>query len=81
MGNHWCATAPASRFTHAPIVSVVLPKGFASLNGAAYRRRNGEDETIAEITDPRVYRMRLSLLFGIDFTAEEVAALGLFETA
>jgi len=31
-----------------------------------------------EITDPRVYRMRLSLMFGIDLTAEDVAALGLF---
>ena len=78
MSNHWCATAPASRFTHAPIVSVVLPKGFASLNGAAYRRRNGGDETVAEITDRRVYRLRLSMLFGIDLTPEEVEALGVF---
>lgn len=78
MGNHWCATAPASRFTHMPIVSVVLPRGFASLNGAAYRRRNGGDETAAEITDRRVYRLRLSMLFGIDLTPEEIDALGVF---
>ena len=78
MGNHWCSTAPASRFTSSRIVSVVLPKGYASLNGADYRRRSGGEETRAEITDPRVYRLRLSMLFGIDLSADEVAALGVF---
>ncbi|RZM22991.1 MAG: acetyltransferase, partial [Sphingomonas sp.] len=28
------------------------------------------------ITDPRVYRLRLSMMFGITLSAEEVAALG-----
>lgn len=78
MGNHWCSTAPASRFTQAPIVSVVLPKGFAGLNGVSYRRRSGGEESVAEITDHRVYRLRLSMLFGIDLTPEDVDALGLF---
>lgn len=81
MGNHWCATAPASRFTYSRIVSVVLPKGFASLSGNVYRRRTGDEETIAEITDPRVYRLRLSMMFGIDLSMEEVAALGVFPAA
>jgi len=62
------------------IVSIVLPHGFASLTDRAYKRRNGDKESAGEIDDPRVYRMRLSLLFGIDLTAEEVAALGLFQT-
>ena len=79
MGNHWCATAPASRFTVNRIVSIVLPNGFASLNGLSYHRRNGADDTKAEITDPRVYKLRLSMLFGIDLSAEDVAALGVFE--
>ena len=38
----------------------------------------GTSETEGEITDPRVYRMRLSLMFGIDLSEDEVAALGLF---
>ena len=78
MSNHWTSTAPASRFTHTPIASIVLPNGFASLVGRNYRRRSGTDTTAGEITDPRVYRIRMSLLFGIDLSVEDVAALGLF---
>ncbi|MEG8033041.1 arylamine N-acetyltransferase [Sphingomonas aurantiaca] len=78
LSNHWTSTAPASRFTHTPIASIVLPNGFASLIGRNYRRRSGTDTTAGEITDPRVYRIRMSLLFGIDLSVEDVAALGLF---
>jgi N-hydroxyarylamine O-acetyltransferase len=81
MGNHWCATAPVSRFTKTCIVSIVLPNGFASLQDRDYKRRNGNDETSAAITDPRVYKLRLSMMFGIDLSADEVAALGLFGAA
>ncbi|WP_260597498.1 arylamine N-acetyltransferase family protein [Sphingomonas endolithica] len=81
MGNHWCATAPVSRFTKSNIVSIVLPNGFASLQDRDYKRRNGSDETSAEITDPRVYKLRLSMMFGIDLGAEEIAALGVFAAA
>jgi len=78
LGNHWTSTAPASRFTQTAIASIVLPNGFASLMGRHYRRRSGTDTTSSEITDPRVYRIRMSLLFGIDLSVEEVAALGIF---
>ena len=78
LGNHWTSTWPGARFTTLHIVSMVLPHGFASLTGRAYRRRNGDKMAEGEIEDPRQYRMRLSLLFGIDLTAEEVADLGLF---
>ena len=78
LSNHWTSTAPGTRFTTHAIVSIVLPNGFASLTDTAYRRRAGADETSAIITDPRVYRMRLSLMFGIDLSAQDVAALGLF---
>jgi N-hydroxyarylamine O-acetyltransferase len=78
LGNHWTSTAPGTRFTTLRIVSQVLPNGFASLTDRSYKRRNGDSEASGEITDPRVYRMRLSMMFGIDFTVEEVAALGLF---
>jgi N-hydroxyarylamine O-acetyltransferase len=78
IGNHWCATAPASRFTQSCIVSIVLPNGFASLNGLDYRRRTNGELSSATISDPRVYKMRLSMMFGIDLSAGEVAALGVF---
>jgi N-hydroxyarylamine O-acetyltransferase len=75
LANHWTSTAPDSRFRQATIVSIVLPRGFAALTDRHYRRRVGQDETAATIGDPRVYRMRLSLMFGIDLTAEEAGAL------
>lgn len=78
LSNHWTSTAPASRFTQATIASIVLPHGLAGLTDRHYHRRAGDNTTRADITDPRVYRMRMSLMFGIDLTPEEVAALGLF---
>lgn len=78
LSNSWVSTAPESRFRRSCIVSIVLPAGFASIADRAYRRRSGNDETAAEITDRRVFRMRLSMMFGIDLSADEVAALGLF---
>jgi N-hydroxyarylamine O-acetyltransferase len=78
MSNHWAMTAPASRFTQHAVASIVLPHGFAALTDRGYRRRAAGNMAEGEITDPRVYRMRLSLMFGIDLTKDEVAALGLF---
>lgn len=78
MGSHWSATEPHARFVKHRVVTLPLPTGFASLVDRRYRRRAGNDETAAEISDPRVYRLRLSLMFGIDLKKEEVAALELF---
>lgn len=78
MGNLWASVAPESRFTQITIASIVLPLGFATLVDRNYRRVSSEGETSGEITDPRVYRIRMSLMFGIDLSEEEVAALGLF---
>jgi N-hydroxyarylamine O-acetyltransferase len=78
LSNHWTATAPVGRFVQGPIASIVLPHGFATLTGRHYRRRAGEDVSIGEVTDPRVYRIRMGLLFGIELTADDVGALGLF---
>ncbi|MCP3734994.1 arylamine N-acetyltransferase [Sphingomonas sp. RP10(2022)] len=78
LSNHWTSTAPDSRFTQLTIASIVLPHGLAGLTDRRYHRRAGDATTVAEITDPRVYRMRLSLMFGIDLTADEIATLGLF---
>ena len=77
-GNAWACTSPDSRFTQKTVVSIPLPHGFATLTDRSYRRRAGAQENAGEITDPRVYRMRLSLMFGIDLTKEEIAGLGLF---
>jgi len=79
LANHWTATADASRMRRLRLASVVLPHGFASLTDRHYRRHvTGGEASTGEITDPRVYRMRLSLMFGIDLSAQDVAALGLF---
>jgi N-hydroxyarylamine O-acetyltransferase len=81
MVNYWVSHAPGSRFFQNRIVSIPLPHGFATLNGRGYRRQSRDQSTESEIADPRVYRMRLSLMFGIDLTPEDVAALGLFGDA
>lgn len=81
MGNLWASTAPTSRFTTLTIASIILPHGFATLVDRDYRRRAAGNDSAGEITDPRVYRMRMSLMFGIDLSVEQVAALGLFPDA
>ena len=78
MSSHWTATAPSTRFVDFVVVSVALPRGFASLSDRTYKRQVAGEENSAVIDDPRVYRLRLSMMFGIDLTADEVAALGLF---
>lgn len=78
MANHWTSTRPGTRFLDLVVVSIVLPAGFASLTDRAYRRSTTSEDIAATIDDPRVYRLRLSMMFGIDLSAEEVAALGLF---
>jgi len=78
MGNHWVQSWPGSRFVMLAIASLVLPRGFASLTDRGYKRASGDQVADGTIDDPRQYRMRLSLMFGIDLSAEEVGALGLF---
>lgn len=77
-GAHWAATHADSRFVRHRIVSIVLPHGFARLTDHRYRRQAAGAVSEGEIADPRVYRLRLSLMFGIDLTRDEVAGLGLF---
>ncbi len=79
LSNHWTSTAPATRFTTLRIASIVLPNGFASLIDRRYTRASASAQTASEIESAKVYRLRLSLLFGIDLGAEEVAGLGLFQ--
>lgn len=79
MGAHFAATYADSRFVRHAIASLPLPTGFASLVDRDYRRRSGDQIAEGVIDDPRVYRIRLGLLFGIQLSAEEVAAIGLFD--
>jgi N-hydroxyarylamine O-acetyltransferase len=79
LANHWTSTAPETRFTTLRVVSIALPNGFASLTDRRYSRRNVDQANEGEIESAKVYRMRLSLMFGIDLTAGEVDALGLFD--
>ncbi len=76
--NHFTATVPGGRFTSCVVASMVLPNGFASLVDRAYSRTSASGTEQSEITSEKMLRLRLSLMFGIDLTTEEVAALGLF---
>ncbi|MEO5492430.1 MAG: arylamine N-acetyltransferase [Sphingomonas sp.] len=78
MSNHWTATAPGTRFLDLVVVSIALPNGFASLTDRAYKHHVAGEDTAATIDDSRAYRERLSSMFGIDLSAGDVAALGLF---
>jgi N-hydroxyarylamine O-acetyltransferase len=78
LANHWTSTAPGTRFTTLRIASIVLPNGFASLTDRHYSRHNSGQSNSSEIESAKVYRMRLSLMFGIDLTVEEMSGLGLF---
>jgi N-hydroxyarylamine O-acetyltransferase len=78
MSNLWTSTWKGSRFTQNVIASIVLPHGTASLTNRAYVRESKGEKVESEITSVRMLQMRLSLIFGIDLTMEEVAALGLF---
>jgi N-hydroxyarylamine O-acetyltransferase len=81
LGNHFVQTSPGSPFVNRKVVNAPLPHGFAQLLGRNYRRVSADEKTEGEITDPRVYRMRLGMMFGIQLSADEVAQLGLFDAA
>lgn len=75
LSNHWVSTAPESIFVARPFVTIVLPRGFASLIGRQYRRTTVTEKTEAEL-NAKVARLRLSLMFGIDLPAEDFDRLG-----
>ncbi len=78
LGNWWTSTAPGTRFTTLRLASIVLPHGFATLTDTRYRRSAATEQAEATITDPRVYRMRLAMMFGIGLSVAEVEQLDLF---
>jgi N-hydroxyarylamine O-acetyltransferase len=78
LSNHFVSTEPGGRFTSNVIASIVLPHGFASLMNRDYSRSSAKGEEKAEIASPKALQLRLSLMFGIDLTSDEIEALGLF---
>lgn len=78
LANHYTSTMPGGVFTGNVIASAVLPNGFASLANRDYSRSSRKGEEKAEIASAKALQLRLSLVFGIDLTNEEIDALALF---
>lgn len=78
MSNHWTSSWPGSRFVQNIVANICLPRGSAALTGLNYTRTNATETVSSTITSPLMMQMRLSLVFGIDLTRDEVEALGLF---
>lgn len=78
LANHWTASAPQSRFVNTAVASIVLPHGMASLTNRNYVRRSRSGTEASEIASARMLQLRLSLVFGIDLSSEEIAGLRLF---
>ncbi|WP_206238556.1 arylamine N-acetyltransferase family protein [Novosphingobium terrae] len=75
LSNHWTFTRAGTRFTSACLVSIVLPDGFASLNGRRLSvHRAGQGEA-SEIASAAAWREVLGDLFRIDLGAEEAEKL------
>ena len=77
--NTLTSTTPGLRMVDHVVVSIVLPNGFASLVDRNYRRHASGEDSAVEIADRRVYRLRLSMMFGIDLTRDDVGGLDLFD--
>lgn len=78
LSNHWTFTRAQTRFTTAWIASIVLPDGFAALNGRRLSVYSGGRGDVMEIADAQDWRRMMADLFRVELTEKEVAALGLF---
>jgi len=78
LANHFTATVPGGRFTSNVIASIILPNGLAALTNRDYSRYSASGVERAEISSAKMLQLRLSLVFGIDLSSEEIAALDLF---
>ncbi len=76
--NHWTSTWPESRFIHSPIVSRVLPTGFAALSGTSLSIVDGEHAERRDIGNAADWRQVLVDIFGIELTLQQVSRLPLF---
>lgn len=78
LANHFTATQPGGRFTSNVVASIILPNGLAALTNRDYTRYSASGAERAEISSAKMLQLRLSLVFGIDLSSEEIAALNLF---
>jgi N-hydroxyarylamine O-acetyltransferase len=78
LANHFTATQPGGHFTSNVIASVILPNGLAALTNRNYTRYSASGAERAEIASAKMLQLRLSLVFGIDLSSDEIAALNLF---
>jgi arylamine N-acetyltransferase len=76
--NHWTATWPASRFLAAPIISRVLPTGFAALTGTTLSLAAGGTANKRDIASTEEWREVAARHFALDLPPEDIAALRLF---
>lgn len=76
--NHWTSTWPQSRFLQTPIVTRVLPAGFASLVGPALRSVSSEGIEEREISDPHEWREVARERLGLALCEEEIERLPIF---
>jgi arylamine N-acetyltransferase len=76
--NHWTATWPASRFLAAPIISRVLPAGFAALTGTTLSVADGGTADKYDIASAEEWREVAACHFALDLLSEDIAALRLF---
>lgn len=76
--NHWTFTWPGSRFVAGPIISRVLPAGFAALSGTALSIADNGAVERREIASEAEWRDVLAEYFALSLTPDEVAALRLF---
>jgi len=74
--NHFTSTLPGGRFTSNAIASIVLPNGFASLVNRDYSRASAKGEERSRIASANMLQLRLSLVFGIDLSREQIDRLG-----
>jgi N-hydroxyarylamine O-acetyltransferase len=78
LGNWWASTRPETRFTQACRASIVLPDGFASLNGTRLSRHAGGAAEASDLTRAEDWREALADLFRVELSLDEVARLNLF---
>jgi len=73
--NHWTSTRAGTRFTTLPVVSRVLPDGFASLVESRLTIHAGGQSSAQEIAEGSAYGAVLRDVFGLDLAAEQLGRL------
>lgn len=78
LGSWWASSRPDTRFTLACRASIVLPDGFAALNGTRLSVHAAGRSEARDLTRAEDFRAVLADLFRIALSPDEVARLRLF---